>query len=146
MRHQRSLCPSCEDWESGPYAHDANHVLLKLWRTVVGSSEPFPHSRFLTPCLPAALERARLQKQVDKNFLKAEKQRLQAEKKQRKAKVKELKKQLKLYKKIHLWNSTHGLPSPRPSLGQPRSLLSHTLLLLCSPMPRDANFQCHICG
>uniref|UniRef100_A0A8C9E5T5 Next to BRCA1 gene 1 protein n=2 Tax=Phocoena sinus TaxID=42100 RepID=A0A8C9E5T5_PHOSS len=126
VRYQCSLCPSyniCEDCESGPYAHDSNHVLLKLRRPFVGSSEPFSHSRFSTPRLPAALEQARLQKQVDKNFLKAEKQRLRAEKKQRKAEVKELKKQLKLHRKIHLWNSIHGLQSPKSPLGRPESLL-----------------------
>ncbi|KAK2499746.1 hypothetical protein MC885_007133 [Smutsia gigantea] len=76
----------------------------------------------------------RLQKQVDKNFLKAEKQRLRAEKKQRKAEVKELKKQLKLHRKIHLWNSIHGLQSPRSPLGRPESLLqSNTLMLPLQP-------------
>ncbi|XP_045442177.1 next to BRCA1 gene 1 protein isoform X5 [Pipistrellus kuhlii] len=63
VRYQCSLCPSyniCEDCESGPYVHDSNHVLLKLRRPVVGSSEPFSHSRFSTPRLPAALEQARL--------------------------------------------------------------------------------------
>ncbi|XP_070417963.1 next to BRCA1 gene 1 protein isoform X1 [Equus przewalskii] len=137
VRYQCSLCPSyniCEDCESGPYAHDSNHVLLKLRRPVAGSSEPFCHSRFSTPRLPAALEQARLQKQVDKNFLKAEKQRLRAEKKQRKAEVKELKKQLKLHRKIHLWNSIHGLQSPKSPLGRPESLLqSNTLMLPLQP-------------
>ncbi|XP_054565460.1 next to BRCA1 gene 1 protein isoform X2 [Eptesicus fuscus] len=137
VRYQCSLCPSyniCEDCESGPYVHDSNHVLLKLRRPVVGSSEPFSHSRFSTPRLPAALEQARLQKQVDKNFLKAEKQRLRAEKKQRKAEVKELKKQLKLRRKIHLWNSIHGLQSPKCPLGRPESLLqSNTLMLPLQP-------------
>ncbi|XP_047615161.1 next to BRCA1 gene 1 protein isoform X2 [Phacochoerus africanus] len=137
VRYQCSLCPSyniCEDCESGPYAHDSNHVLLKLRRPVVGSSEPFSHSPFSTPRLPAALEQARLQKQVDKNFLKAEKQRLRAEKKQRKAEVKELKKQLKLHRKIHLWNSIHGLQSPKSPLGRPESLLqSNTLMLPLQP-------------
>ncbi|XP_037004525.2 next to BRCA1 gene 1 protein isoform X3 [Artibeus jamaicensis] len=137
VRYQCSLCPSyniCEDCESGPYAHDSNHVLLKLRRPVVGSSEPFCHSRFSTPRLPAALEQARLQKQVDKNFLKAEKQRLRAEKKQRKAEVKELKKQLKLRRKIHLWNSIHGLQSPRSPSGRPEGLLqSNTLMLPLQP-------------
>ncbi|KAM9044273.1 next to BRCA1 gene 1 protein isoform 1-T1 [Megaptera novaeangliae] len=137
VRYQCSLCPSyniCEDCESGPYAHDSNHVLLKLRRPVVGSSEPFCHSRFSTPRLPAALEQARLQKQVDKNFLKAEKQRLRAEKKQRKAEVKELKKQLKLHRKIHLWNSIHGLQSPKSPLGRPESLLqSNTPMLPLQP-------------
>ncbi|KAB1264877.1 Next to BRCA1 gene 1 protein [Camelus dromedarius] len=127
VRYQCSLCPSyniCEDCESGPYAHDSNHVLLKLRRPVAGSSEPFSHSR--------------LQKQVDKNFLKAEKQRLRAEKKQRKAEVKELKKQLKLHRKIHLWNSINGLQSPRSPLGRPESLLQSNTLTLplqpCAPM------------
>ncbi|XP_036307105.1 next to BRCA1 gene 1 protein isoform X4 [Pipistrellus kuhlii] len=137
VRYQCSLCPSyniCEDCESGPYVHDSNHVLLKLRRPVVGSSEPFSHSRFSTPRLPAALEQARLQKQVDKNFLKAEKQRLRAEKKQRKAEVKELKKQLKLRRKIHLWNSIHGLQSPKCPLGRPEGLpQSNTLMLPLQP-------------
>ncbi|XP_070250489.1 next to BRCA1 gene 1 protein isoform X2 [Myotis yumanensis] len=137
VRYQCSLCPSyniCEDCESGPYVHDSNHVLLKLRRPVVGSSESFSHSRFSTPRLPAALEQARLQKQVDKNFLKAEKQRLRAEKKQRKAEVKELKKQLKLRRKIHLWNSIHGLQGPKCPLGRPESLLqSNTLMLPLQP-------------
>ncbi|OWK14956.1 NBR1 [Cervus elaphus hippelaphus] len=90
--------------------------------------------RLSTPRLPAALEQARLQKQVDKNFLKAEKQRLRAEKKQRKAEVKELKKQLKLHRKIHLWNSLHGLQSPKSPLGRPESLLqSNTPMLPLQP-------------
>lgn len=44
VRYQCSLCPSyniCEDCEAGPYTHDTNHVLLKLRRPVVISSEPF---------------------------------------------------------------------------------------------------------
>ncbi|XP_010592789.1 next to BRCA1 gene 1 protein isoform X1 [Loxodonta africana] len=137
VRYQCSLCPSyniCEDCEAGPYDHDSNHVLLKLRKPVMGSSEPFSHSKFSTPRLPAALEQVRLQKQVDKNFLKAEKQRLRAEKKQRKAEVKELKKQLKLHRKIHLWNSIHGLQSPKSPLGRPESLLqSNTLMLPLQP-------------
>ncbi|XP_004597393.4 next to BRCA1 gene 1 protein isoform X1 [Ochotona princeps] len=137
VRYQCSLCPSyniCEDCEAGSYAHDTNHVLLKLRRPVVSSSEPLSHSKCSTPRLPAALEQIRLQKQVDKNFLKAEKQRLRAEKKQRKAEVKELKKQLKLHRKIHLWNSIHGLQSPKSPLGRPESLLqSHPLMLPLQP-------------
>ncbi|XP_006901792.1 PREDICTED: next to BRCA1 gene 1 protein [Elephantulus edwardii] len=137
VRYQCSLCPSyniCEDCEAGPYTHDSNHVLLKLRRPVVGCSEPFSQSKFSSPRLPAALEQVRLQKQVDKNFLKAEKQRLRAEKKQRKAEVKELKKQLKLHRKIHLWNSIHGLQSPKSPLGRPESLLqSNTLMLPLQP-------------
>ncbi|XP_038180799.1 next to BRCA1 gene 1 protein isoform X2 [Arvicola amphibius] len=137
VRYQCSLCPSyniCEDCEAGPYAHDNNHVLLKLRRPVMISSEPFSHLKYPTPRLPAALEQVRLQKQVDKNFVKAEKQRLRAEKKQRKAEVKELKKQLKLHRKIHLWNSIHGFQSPRSPLGRPESLLqSHALMLPLQP-------------
>ncbi|KAM5149798.1 next to BRCA1 gene 1 protein isoform 3-T4 [Callospermophilus lateralis] len=63
VRYQCSLCPSyniCEDCEAGPYAHDTNHVLLKLRRPVVSSSEPFPQSKYSTPRLPAALEQVRL--------------------------------------------------------------------------------------
>lgn len=141
VRYQCSLCPSyniCEDCEAGPYAHDTNHVLLKLRRPVVISTEPFCHSKCPTPRLPAALEQVRLQKQVDKNFVKAEKQRLRAEKKQRKAEVKELKKQLKLHRKIHLWNSIHGLQNPKSPLGQPESLLHPNTLMLplqpCAPV------------
>ncbi|XP_034361132.1 next to BRCA1 gene 1 protein isoform X3 [Arvicanthis niloticus] len=137
VRYQCSLCPSyniCEGCEAGPYTHDTNHVLLKLRRPVVISSEPFFYSKYSTPRLPAALEQVRLQKQVDKNFVKAEKQRLRAEKKQRKAEVKELKKQLKLHRKIHLWNSIHGLQSPKSPLGRPESLLqSNTLMLPLQP-------------
>ncbi|XP_069338749.1 next to BRCA1 gene 1 protein isoform X4 [Eulemur rufifrons] len=141
VRYQCSLCPSyniCEDCEAGPYIHDTNHVLLKLRRPVAGSSEPFSHSKYSTTRLPAALEQVRLQKQVDKNFLKAEKQRLRAEKKQRKAEVKELKKQLKLHRKIHLWNSIHGLQIPKSPLGRPESLLQANTLMLplqpCAPV------------
>lgn len=137
VRYQCSLCPSyniCEDCEAGPYSHDTNHVLLKLRRPVVISSESFFYSKYPTPRLPAALEQVRLQKQADKNFVKAEKQRLRAEKKQRKAEVKELKKQLKLHRKIHLWNSIHGLQSPKSPLGRPESLLqSNTLMLPLQP-------------
>ncbi|KAM4843775.1 next to BRCA1 gene 1 protein isoform 2-T2 [Thomomys bottae] len=137
VRYQCSLCPSyniCEDCEAGPYAHDTNHVLLKLRKPLVSSSEPFSHSKYSPPRLPAALEQVRLQKQVDKNFLKAEKQRLRAEKKQRKAEVKELKKQLKLHRKIHLWNSIHGLQSPKSPSGRNESMLqSNTLMLPLQP-------------
>lgn len=136
VRYQCSLCPSyniCEECESGPYAHDTNHILLKLRRPVASSPELFSHSKFSTR-LPAALEQARLQKQVDKNFLKAENQKLRAEKKQRKAEVKELKKQLKLHRKIHMWNSIHGLQSPKSPLSRPESLLqSNTLILPLQP-------------
>ncbi|XP_020828284.1 next to BRCA1 gene 1 protein isoform X2 [Phascolarctos cinereus] len=141
IRYQCSLCPSyniCELCEAGSYAHDPNHILLKLRRPIMGSSEAYTHTKLSPPRLPAALEQVRLQKQMDKNFLKAEKQRLRAEKKQRKAEVKELKKQLKLHRKIHLWNSIHGLQSPKSPLGRPESLLHSSTLMLpmqpCAPV------------
>ncbi|XP_053944208.1 next to BRCA1 gene 1 protein [Cuculus canorus] len=111
VRYQCSLCPAyniCEQCEAGTYAHDPNHVLLKLRRPVLCVAENYSLAEFSSR-LPATLEQVRLQKQMDKRFLKAEKQRLRAEKKQRKAEVRELKKQLKLHRKIHLWNSVHVL-------------------------------------
>ncbi|XP_068774929.1 next to BRCA1 gene 1 protein isoform X3 [Struthio camelus] len=111
VRYQCSLCPAyniCERCEAGTYAHDPNHVLLKLRRPILCVAENYSLAQF-SPQLPATLEQVRLQKQMDKRFLKAEKQRLRAEKKQRKAEVRELKKQLKLHRKIHLWNSVHVL-------------------------------------
>ncbi|XP_044527731.1 next to BRCA1 gene 1 protein [Gracilinanus agilis] len=141
IRYQCSLCPSyniCELCEAGSYAHDPNHILLKLRRPIMGSTETYNQTKLSPPRLPAALEQVRLQKQMDKNFLKAEKQRLRAEKKQRKAEVKELKKQLKLHRKIHLWNSIHGLQSPKSPLGRPESLLHSSTLMLpmqpCAPV------------
>ncbi|NWY70478.1 NBR1 protein, partial [Erithacus rubecula] len=111
VRYQCSLCPAyniCEECEAGTYAHDPNHVLLKLRRPTPCVTDNYSLAE-LSPRLPATLEQVRLQKQMDKRFLKAEKQRLRAEKKQRKAEVRELKKQLKLHRKIHLWNSIHVL-------------------------------------
>ncbi|OBS66938.1 hypothetical protein A6R68_04527 [Neotoma lepida] len=137
VRYQCSVCPAyniCEDCEAGPYAHSRSHVLLKFRRPTVIPSDPFSHLKGPPPRLPASLEQIRIQKQVDKNFVKAEKQRLRAEKKQRKAEVKELKKQLKLHRKIHLWNSIHGLQSPKYPLGRAESLLqSNTLMLPLQP-------------
>ncbi|NXR18608.1 NBR1 protein, partial [Cinclus mexicanus] len=111
VRYQCSLCPAyniCEECEAGTYAHDPNHVLLKLRRPIPCATDNYSLAE-LSPRLPATLEQVRLQKQMDKRFLKAEKQRLRAEKKQRKAEVRELKRQLKLHRKIHLWNSVHVL-------------------------------------
>ncbi|NWW48943.1 NBR1 protein, partial [Pedionomus torquatus] len=118
VRYQCSLCPAyniCEQCEAGTYAHDPNHVLLKLRRPVLCVAENYSLAEF-SPRLPATLEQVRLQKQMDKRFLKAEKQRLRAEKKQRKAEVRELKKQLKLHRKIHLWNSVHVLETSGSTL------------------------------
>ncbi|NWW78515.1 NBR1 protein, partial [Climacteris rufus] len=131
VRYQCSLCPAyniCEECEAGTYAHDPNHVLLKLRRPVLCVAENCSPAEF-SPCLPATLEQVRLQKQMDKRFLKAEKQRLRAEKKQRKAEVRELKKQLKLHRKIHLWNSvqvleTNGSPALKSESLQPNNFLS----------------------
>lgn len=131
VRYQCSLCPAyniCEQCEAGTYAHDPNHVLLKLRRPILCIAENYNLAQF-SPRLPATLEQVRLQKQMDKRFLKAEKQRLRAEKKQRKAEVRELKKQLKLHRKIHLWNSVHvletsGSPTLKSESLQPSTLLS----------------------
>ncbi|NXO52661.1 NBR1 protein, partial [Aramus guarauna] len=131
VRYQCSLCPAyniCEQCEAGTYAHDPNHVLLKLRRPVLCTAENYSLAEFSSR-LPATLEQVRLQKQMDKRFLKAEKQRLRAEKKQRKAEVRELKKQLKLHRKIHLWNSVHiletsGSPTLKSESLQPNTVLS----------------------
>ncbi|KFQ80713.1 Next to BRCA1 1 [Phaethon lepturus] len=131
VRYQCSLCPAyniCEQCEAGTYAHDPNHVLLKLRRPVLCIAENYSLAEF-SPRLPATLEQVRLQKQMDKRFLKAEKQRLRAEKKQRKAEVRELKKQLKLHRKIHMWNSVHvletsGSPTLKSESLQPNTFLS----------------------
>ncbi|NXI13455.1 NBR1 protein, partial [Irena cyanogastra] len=131
VRYQCSLCPAyniCEECEAGTYAHDPNHVLLKLRRPIPCVTDNYSLAE-LSPRLPATLEQVRLQKQMDKRFLKAEKQRLRAEKKQRKAEVRELKKQLKLHRKIHLWNSIHvletnGSPTLKSESVQPNTFLS----------------------
>ncbi|NWX88679.1 NBR1 protein, partial [Nothoprocta pentlandii] len=124
IRYQCSLCPAyniCEQCEAGTYAHDPNHVLLKLRRPVLCVAENYGLAQ-VSPRLPATLEQVRLQKQMDKRFLKAEKQRLRAEKKQRKAEVRELKKQLKLHRKIHLWNSVNVLETSGSPLLKTESL------------------------
>ncbi|NXB89142.1 NBR1 protein, partial [Vidua chalybeata] len=131
VRYQCSLCPAyniCEECEAGTYAHDPNHVLLKLRRPIPCVADSYSLAE-LAPRLPATLEQVRLQKQMDKRFLKAEKQRLRAEKKQRKAEVRELKKQLKLHRKINLWNSVHvletnGSPTLKSESVQPNTFLS----------------------
>ncbi|NXL59124.1 NBR1 protein, partial [Chordeiles acutipennis] len=135
VRYQCSLCPAyniCEQCEAGAYAHDPNHVLLKLRRPVLCIAENDSLAEFL-PRLPASLEQVRLQKQMDKRFLKAEKQRLRAEKKQRKAEVRELKKQLKLHRKIHLWNSVHVLETSVSPALKSESLQHNTFLSPSQP-------------
>ncbi|NXO25287.1 NBR1 protein, partial [Cisticola juncidis] len=134
VRYQCSLCPAyniCEECEAGSYAHDPNHVLLKLRRPIPCVPDSYSLAE-LSPRLPATLEQVRLQKQMDKRFLKAEKQRLRAEKKQRKAEVRELKKQLKLHRKIHLWNSIHVLETNSSPTLKSESLQPNTFL---SPNP-----------
>uniref|UniRef100_A0A8B9MAF0 Next to BRCA1 gene 1 protein n=1 Tax=Accipiter nisus TaxID=211598 RepID=A0A8B9MAF0_9AVES len=130
VRYQCSLCPAyniCEQCEAGTYAHDPNHVLLKLRRPVLCIAENYSLAEFSSR-LPATLEQVRLQKQMDKRFLKAEKQRLRAEKKQRKAEVRELKKQLKLHRKINLWNSVHVLETNGSPALKSESLQPNTFL------------------
>ncbi|KAJ7421115.1 NBR1, autophagy cargo receptor [Willisornis vidua] len=130
IRYQCSLCPAyniCEECEAGTYAHDPNHVLLKLRRPVLCAAENYSPAE-LPSHLPATLEQVRLQKQMDKRFLKAEKQRLRAEKKQRKAEVRELKKQLKLHRKIHMWNSVHVLETSSSPTLKSESLQPNTFL------------------
>ncbi|NWY47481.1 NBR1 protein, partial [Sylvia atricapilla] len=130
VRYQCSLCPAyniCEECEAGTYAHDPNHVLLKLRRPIPCAADSYSVAE-LSPRLPATLEQVRLQKQMDKRFLKAEKQRLRAEKKQRKAEVRELKKQLKLHRKIHLWNSIHVLETNSSPALKSESLQPNTFL------------------
>ncbi|NXO42756.1 NBR1 protein, partial [Locustella ochotensis] len=130
VRYQCSLCPAyniCEECEAGTYAHDPNHVLLKLRRPIPCVADSYSLAE-LSPRLPATLEQVRLQKQMDKRFLKAEKQRLRAEKKQRKAEVRELKKQLKLHRKIHLWNSIHVLETNSSPTLKSESLQPNTFL------------------
>lgn len=107
IRYQCSICPTytiCDSCEAGDYRHDPNHGLLKL-RKAVASTEITPAQ--FGNSIPGAAEQTRLQKQIDKTFLKAEKQRLRAEKRQRKAEFKEIKKQLKLQKKHLQWNGVH---------------------------------------
>ncbi|XP_038634481.1 NBR1 autophagy cargo receptor a isoform X4 [Scyliorhinus canicula] len=109
VRYQCSICPTytiCESCEAGNYRHDPNHPLLKLRKPSTSSSEITP-TQFVGNVTPGVAEQARLQKQIDKTFLKAEKQRLRSEKRQRRAEFKEIKKQLKLQKKHLQWNGVH---------------------------------------
>ncbi|XP_042300577.1 next to BRCA1 gene 1 protein-like, partial [Sceloporus undulatus] len=49
IRYQCSMCPSysiCELCEAGVYAHDPNHVLLKLRRPVLCISESYNLGQF----------------------------------------------------------------------------------------------------
>ncbi|XP_041029238.1 NBR1 autophagy cargo receptor a isoform X4 [Carcharodon carcharias] len=109
VRYQCSICPTytiCESCEASNYRHDLNHPLLKLRKPSTSSPE-ITLAQFVGNVIPDVAEQTRLQKQIDKTFLKAEKQRLRSEKLQRKAEFKEIKKQLKLQKKHLQWN---GVP------------------------------------
>ncbi|XP_077662158.1 next to BRCA1 gene 1 protein isoform X4 [Eretmochelys imbricata] len=61
IRYQCSVCPAysiCESCEAETYAHDPNHVLLKLRRPVLCVSETYSVGQF-SPRLPATLEQVR---------------------------------------------------------------------------------------
>ncbi|CAI9535074.1 unnamed protein product [Staurois parvus] len=109
IRYQCSTCPSfsiCESCEAGGCDHEPNHLFLKMRRPLEPSAED-PH-----PSLTFSMVHVRLQKQMNKTFMKAEKQRLRAEKRQRKAEMKELEKQLKLHRRFHRWHSLESSNSP----------------------------------
>ncbi|XP_072260123.1 next to BRCA1 gene 1 protein isoform X2 [Pyxicephalus adspersus] len=108
IRYRCSTCPSfsiCEPCEAGGCDHDLNHLFLKMRRP----TEPSAEELSLPPTI--SVDHVKLQKQMHKTFLKAEKKRLRAEKKQRKAEMRELEKQLKLHRRFHRW---HSLDSPNP--------------------------------
>ncbi|KAM3821521.1 next to BRCA1 gene 1 protein isoform 2-T2 [Vipera latastei] len=128
IRYQCSVCPTyniCELCEAGLYFHDPNHVFLKLRRPTWRISDTHSLGQLSSPL--ATSEQVKFQKQIDKHFLKAEKQRLRGEKKQRKAEAREFKKQLKLHQKFNLWNSVHALDN---NAAKSESLQSSTLLSL----------------
>ncbi|KAI1230263.1 hypothetical protein IHE44_0010228 [Lamprotornis superbus] len=61
VRYQCSLCPAyniCEECEAGAYAHDPNHVLLKLRRPIPCVTDNYSLAE-LPPRLPATLEQVR---------------------------------------------------------------------------------------
>ncbi|XP_053555563.1 next to BRCA1 gene 1 protein isoform X2 [Bombina bombina] len=120
VRYQCSTCPSysiCEQCEAENCDHDPNHLFLKMRRPV----EPRAQGQLASHQF--SMEQVRFQKQMDKTFLKAEKQRLRAEKKQRKAEVKELKKQLKLHRKIYSWSSLESPPTSQTEMPQNSQLV-----------------------
>uniref|UniRef100_A0A8C5RSM2 Next to BRCA1 gene 1 protein n=1 Tax=Laticauda laticaudata TaxID=8630 RepID=A0A8C5RSM2_LATLA len=131
IRYQCSVCPTyniCEVCEAGLYFHDRNHVFLKLRRPTLHISDT--HSLGQLSSSLVTSEKVRFQKQMDKHFLKAEKQRLRGEKKQRKAEAQELQKQIKLHQKFKLWNSVHALDHTGLAAAKSESLQSNTLLSL----------------
>ncbi|XP_060547728.1 next to BRCA1 gene 1 protein isoform X2 [Pantherophis guttatus] len=131
IRYQCSVCPTyniCELCEAGLYFHDPNHVFLKLRRPTWHISDTQSLGQLSSSLVTS--EQVRFQKQMDKHFLKAEKQRLRGEKKQRKAEARELKKQFKLHQKFNLWNSGHALDHTDLAAAKSERLQSSTLLSL----------------
>uniref|UniRef100_A0A670ZN57 NBR1 autophagy cargo receptor n=1 Tax=Pseudonaja textilis TaxID=8673 RepID=A0A670ZN57_PSETE len=129
IRYQCSVCPTynlCELCEAGLYFHDSNHVFLKLRRPTLHISDT--HSLEQLSSSLVTSEKVRFQKQMDKHFLKAEKQRLRGEKQQRKAETQELQKQLKLHQKFKLWDSVRALDHTSLAVTKSESLQSSTLL------------------
>ncbi|XP_072927653.1 NBR1 autophagy cargo receptor a isoform X3 [Hemitrygon akajei] len=143
IRYQCSICPTyniCEACEAGDYRHDPNHALLKL-RKALTSAEIIP-IQFGNMQTNVA-EQTRLQKQIDKTFLKAEKQRLRAEKRQRKAEFKEIKKQLKLQKKHLQWNGVHVMEQLSEPIQGPKGLQNTSTMPVVSTLSAefvDENF------
>ncbi|XP_069490304.1 next to BRCA1 gene 1 protein isoform X2 [Ambystoma mexicanum] len=136
IRYQCSLCPAyslCEFCEVEGSSHDPNHVFLKLRKPVHFISENNSLGQISLPRISASVEQVRLQKQMDRAFIKAEKQRLRAEKKQRKAKVKELKQLLKVHRKISCWNPVHGAECAAPAEAKPDCLQSNVLVIPMQP-------------
>uniref|UniRef100_A0A8C6XIR3 NBR1 autophagy cargo receptor n=1 Tax=Naja naja TaxID=35670 RepID=A0A8C6XIR3_NAJNA len=129
IRYQCSVCLTyniCELCEAGLYFHDPDHIFLKLrWPTC-----HIPDTQSLGQLSSSLVtsEQVRFQKQMDKHFLKAEKQHLQGEKKQCKAEDPELQKQLKLHQKFKLWNSVHAVDQTGLTATKSESLQSNTLL------------------
>ncbi|XP_067825033.1 NBR1 autophagy cargo receptor a isoform X2 [Heptranchias perlo] len=124
VRYQCSICPTysiCDSCEASDYGHDPNHALLKLRKPLASSPEITP-AQFVGNALPGVAEQTRLQKQIDKTFLKAEKQRLRTEKRQRKAEFKEIKKQLKLQKKHLQWNGVHVMEHLNQPIQEPKGV------------------------
>lgn len=136
VRYQCSVCPAfslCELCEAGGFSHDSSHVFLKLRKPVITMSDSNSLSQIPFPRISASVEQVRLQKQMDKTFIKAEKQRLRAEKKQRKAKVKELKQLLKMHRKIPVWNTVHGQESSNPTEAKQDCLQTSALVIPMQP-------------
>ncbi|ETE71444.1 Next to BRCA1 1-like protein, partial [Ophiophagus hannah] len=143
IRYQCSVCPTyniCELCEAGLYFHDPDHVFLKLRKPTWHISDT--HSLGQLSSLVTS-EQVRFQKQVDKHFLKAEKQHLQGEKKQCKAEARELQKQLKLHQKFKLWNSVHALDHTGLAATKSESLQSNENLPDGTRLPPNIIFTKH---